>query len=119
VETAGNVPWSAFEKILPFTDLFLYDIKVVDETLHKKATGSGNRRIIANINKLAKTGVEIWVRTPLIPGINDMPTEKERLAELLASFETVKTHAVLPYHSLGDGKYESLGLPKPSWTGKR
>ncbi len=113
VETAGNVPWAKFEKILPFTDLFLYDIKVVDETLHKKATGSGNRRIIDNLKKLAKTGVEVWVRTPLIPGVNDIPAERERIAELLVCLESIKTHVFLPYHKLGEGKYESLGLPKP------
>lgn len=110
IETAGNVPWTSFEKVLPFTDLFLYDIKVVDETLHKKATGSGNKRIISNLKKLAKTGAEIWARTPLIPSINDTLAEKERLAELLATLESIQTHVFLPYHNLGEGKYESLGL---------
>ncbi len=113
VETAGNVPWAAFEKILPFTDLFLYDIKVVDETLHKKVTGNDNRRIINNLKKLAKTGVEVWLRTPLIPGINDTPAQSERVTELLACLDSIRTHVVLPYHNLGEGKYESLGLPKP------
>lgn len=117
IETAGNVPWTSFEKVLPFTDLFLYDIKVVDLALHKKVTGSDNKRIIDNLKKLAKTGVEIWARTPLIPGVNDMPSEKEQLADLLASLETVQKHIFLPYHKLGEGKYESLGLPKPVFTG--
>ena len=113
VETAGYVPWTAFEKILPYTDLFLYDIKMMDEALHKKFTGAGNKRIISNLKKLAKTGVEIWARTPLIPSINDTLAEKERLAELLAKLESIQKHVFLPYHNLGEGKYESLRLPKP------
>lgn len=110
VETAGNAAWAEFEKIIPYVDLFLYDIKVIDEELHKKVTGAGNKRIIANLKKLAKHDTEIWVRTPEIPGINDTPEEKQKLIDLLAEIETIKKHVYLPYHSLGDSKYKSLGL---------
>ncbi len=112
VETAGHVPWGAFEKILPYTDLFLYDIKIMDEVLHKQCTGSGNKRIIGNLKKLVNAGAEVIVRTPEIPGINDTPEEKQKLAALRAELGGLK-HEVLPYHRLGENKYESLGLAKP------
>ena len=112
VETAGHVPWGAFEKILPYTDLFLYDIKIMDEVLHKQCTGSGNKRIIGNLKKLVNAGAEVIVRTPEIPGINDTPEEKQKLAALLAELGGLN-HEVLPYHRLGENKYESLGLAKP------
>ena len=113
VETAGNVAWSEYEKIIPYTDLFLYDIKAVDEALHREATGTGNRRIIENLRKLAQEKPEIWVRTPEIPGVNDTLEEKEKLSALLKELKTVKNHVYLPYHRLGESKYESLGLPLP------
>ncbi|MEI6579443.1 MAG: glycyl-radical enzyme activating protein [Eubacteriales bacterium] len=114
VETAGNATWAEFEKIIPYTDLFLYDVKVIDEELHKKVTGVGNKRIIANLKKLAKQETEIWVRTPEISGVNDTTEEKQRLSELLEGIEMVKKHVYLPYHSLGEGKYRSLGISPPS-----
>lgn len=113
VETAGNVAWSEYEKIIPYTDLFLYDIKAVDEALHREATGTGNRRIIENLRKLAQEKPEIWVRTPEIPGVNDTLEEKDKLSALLKELKTVKNHIYLPYHRLGESKYESLGLPLP------
>ena len=113
IETAGNAEWSVFEKILPLTDLFLYDIKIVDEKLHEKMTGTGNKRIIENLKKLANEDTEIWVRTPEIPGVNDAPEEKQKFAGLLAELQTVKKHVYLPYHALGDSKYKSLGLSPP------
>ncbi len=113
VETAGNTAWSEFEKILPYTDLFLYDIKAIDEKLHKKVTGAGNKRIIGNLRKLAGEKPEIWIRTPEIPGINDTPEEKQKLSELLLELKAVKTHVYMPYHRLGESKYTSLGLLPP------
>jgi len=113
VETAGNVPWAAFEKILPYVGLFLFDIKIIDEALHKKMTGTGNKLIIENLKKLAGEDTEIWVRTPEITGVSDTPEEKQKLANLFAELKAVKKHVYLPYHSLGESKYKSLGLPVP------
>jgi len=112
VETAGHVSWGAFEKIIPYTDLFLYDIKIMDESLHKKFTGAGNKHIIGNLKKLVRAKAEVIVRTPEIPGINDTPKEKQKIADLLAELGGLK-HEVLPYHRLGENKYVSLGLEKP------
>lgn len=73
VDTCGQAPWSSFEKVLPFTDLFLFDIKLMDNRSHKELTGSGNHTILNNLLRLADTidergyGTSIWIRTPLIP----------------------------------------------------
>jgi pyruvate formate lyase activating enzyme len=84
----------------------------MDGALHKKYTGSGNKRIIGNLKKLVDAKAEVVVRTPEIPGVNDSPEEKQKLAALLAELGGLK-HEGLPYHRLGENKYESLGLVKP------
>jgi glycyl-radical enzyme activating protein len=110
IETAGNVEWEVFEKIIPYTDLFLYDIKLIDDINHKKSTGVSNKRIIENLKKLSVEKVEVWVRTPLIPSINDNPNDIKEISDLISSLKTIKKHEFLPYNSLGESKYESLGL---------
>lgn len=116
IETAGHVPWKAFEKVLPLTDLFLYDLKIVDGALHQKMTGAGNERILNNLRRLAGRAKQLIVRTPEIPGVNDTPEEKEQLAALLVSLGRRVEHVYLPYHALGNGKYESLGMKKPAFV---
>lgn len=76
VDTAGNVPWESFEQVLPYTDLFLYDIKAMDSDVHKTCTGVGNERILENFTRLADLGANIFVRYPYIPGMNDDQAEK-------------------------------------------
>ena len=70
VDTAGFQPWERFEKILPNTDLFLYDIKAADSDVHKKLTGVTNELILENLKKLQALGKRIWIRIPYIPGRN-------------------------------------------------
>ena len=74
LDTCGQVSWSAFEKVLPFTNLILYDIKLIDAPAHKSLTGAGNKTIIENLLKLSEwiklngNNTDLWIRTPLIPG---------------------------------------------------
>ena len=70
VDTAGSVPWEYFERILPYTDLYLYDVKCISEELHKDGTGAANTLILKNLKKLSKTEKEIIVRAPVIPEFN-------------------------------------------------
>lgn len=110
VDTAGNLPWNNFEAILPYTDLILYDVKVMDNTLHKKWTGVGNERILENLASLLRRGVSLWVRVPVIPGVND--SVENMLA--LRAFLEAQPHfpekiELLPYHALGENKYRALG----------
>ena len=105
IDTAGNVPWSHFEKILPFADCFLYDIKALDPALHKAGTGADNRLILENLEHLIQAGKRIIIRTPVIPGYND-GDELERIKVYCAQRNL--THELLPYHSIGESKKAAL-----------
>lgn len=107
VDTAGNVPWDYFERILPYADLFLYDVKAADSGVHKALTGASNERIVENLTRLAESGKDIIVRIPFIPGKND--GELEKIAGILESIKP-KLVEVLPYHKLGGAKYSALEL---------
>ena len=106
VDTCGNVPWENFGRILPFTDLFLYDLKAMDSCVHRKCTGAGNERILENFGHLVREGARILVRIPYVPGYND--GELEKIAAYLAGFDGVKAE-LLGYHELGNSKYRALG----------
>ena len=106
VDTAGYVSFDKFERILPYTDMFLYDVKIADSEKHKKYVGAPNELIIENLKKLIALGKRVWVRVPVIAGIND--TEEEILAinEISSGVEKIE---LLPYHAMGEHKYEALG----------
>lgn len=109
IDTCGNVPFSYFEKIIPYTDTFLYDIKAIDEDVHKLCTGSSNRLILENLKKLDKYHTKIEIRIPLIPGYNQNQVEK--IAVFLSTLKHVSVVKVLPYHNFASSKYDALGLP--------
>ena len=111
VDTAGCVPFSSFETVLPWTNLFLYDIKLWDEAGHRAATGVSNQLILENLSRLAddpEINGKIWMRMPLIQGLNDTP---DIIARTCAFYrEHHLTYVTLfPYHELGISKYKSLG----------
>ena len=109
VESTANAPWEKIEAVLPYIDLYLMDIKHMDSEKHKEYTGSGNERILENAARLAKSGVELIIRTPVIPGFNDTAEEIRAISRFAASLEGVKEHHLLPYHRLGSDKYAGLG----------
>ena len=115
VDTAGCVPWEYFERILPFTDLFLYDVKCFSEDLHKQGTGVSNRLILQNLLRLQKRNKKITVRIPLIPTFNDEPKELKKIAEFLEN-AAINDIEVLPYHALGEHKWKAVGLPINAYT---
>ncbi|UCD82525.1 MAG: glycyl-radical enzyme activating protein [Desulfobacterales bacterium] len=108
VETAGHVLWSSIESVIPFTDLFLFDIKHTDPAKLKKFTGGDAPRILQNIKKLAMRAKQIIVRTPVIPGFNDSPEEIQQIARLVKSLAIKGLH-LLPYHRYGQNKYRLMG----------
>lgn len=110
VETAGNVSFAVFEKILPFVDLILYDIKGIDPENHKKNTGVSNERILENARALAESGKDILFRMPYIPGYND--TEAPAVADFARSLG--KEVELMAYHEIGMGKYAALGRDYPA-----
>jgi len=108
VETAGHVAWSGFERIIPFTDLFLFDIKHTDAAKLKEFTKGDAARILQNLEKLVTRAKQIIVRTPVIPGFNDAPEEIQKIARLVKSLGIRELH-LLPYHRYGQSKYRLMG----------
>lgn len=108
IDTAGNVEWKEFEKVIPYTDLFLYDLKCYSEELHIKNTGVSNKLILSNLYKLSKIS-DIIVRIPIIPTVN---TDENELDKMSLYLENIKKKGIelLPYHSLGEDKYKKLGI---------
>ncbi len=110
VDTAGHVPYESFERILPYTDMLLYDIKAASPELHKKWTGVSNSLILSNLKRLsAEFYGEIIIRIPIIGGVNDSAAEMQGIAELLRGIK-YKSVELLPYHKMGEHKYSALGI---------
>lgn len=109
VDTAGHVSFEVFEKVLPFTDLFLYDLKVWDREKHRKYVGVGNEQILRNLEKLLQRGARVWVRIPVIPGVNDSVAEMEHIRNFLQKAGKAEKVELLPYHAMGEHKYGALG----------
>jgi pyruvate formate lyase activating enzyme len=111
VETCGAVPFDSFRRILPFVDLFLYDVKAIDPSLHKAWTGSDNRTILSNLERLGKSGMVVVPRVPIIPGYTALPSNLNQIAaHLEGSFPEVH---VLPYHRWGESKRDLIDSPQP------
>ena len=111
VDTAGNVAFERFEKVMPYTDLFLFDLKCSDDAAHMKATGAGVSLIHENLRRLSEAGATVWVRVPVIPTINNTAHEMLKIADLVKPLDGVRLVELLSFHKLGGGKYESLGKP--------
>ena len=111
VDTCGNVPWSDFETVLPYTDMFLYDFKCADSEKHRQLTGSGNERILENLKKLDETGKEIEIRMILVPGHNMEESDLRTAGEFLAPLKHVSAVRLLAYHSLARSKFKAVGHP--------
>lgn len=108
VDTCGYAPKEAFDLVLPYTDVFLYDIKAIDEEVHRRCTGRGNRRILENLRRLDRSGKGIEIRFPFVPGFND--GETERIREFLKTLNRRYRVRVLPYHNFAGSKYAALDL---------
>ena len=108
VDTCGYVPREAFDKVVPYTDTFLYDIKAIDEDVHKKCTGYSNKLILDNLKHIDDCNKNIEIRIPYVPCFND--GEMEIIAEFLKSIKNVKKVRVLPYHNYAGSKYLALGI---------
>jgi pyruvate formate lyase activating enzyme len=108
VDTAACVPFSRFEKVLPYTDVFLIDIKIFDEVTHRKYTGVSNRPVFENIKRLDERGCAVRIRTPLINGVNCTDDEMLNIAGFVSGMRNIEMVELLAYHSYGEGKYASL-----------
>ncbi|MDL2232598.1 glycyl-radical enzyme activating protein [Ruminococcaceae bacterium OttesenSCG-928-L11] len=113
VDTAANIPWEHYARIIPVTDLFLVDYKAEGEAVHRSATGGGNRRIRDNLRRFADCGVPVTIRIPVIPGVNANGTEITTMAEHLWDIRFAGTVELLKLHHWGEAKYKALGRTYP------
>jgi pyruvate formate lyase activating enzyme len=110
VDTTGLAPWETFAVLLPLVDLFLFDLKLIDDDRHQRFTGVSNRVILQNLDRLARAGAHLAVRIPLVPGINDGARDLDALAEHCAALARRQPVHILPYHRSYAGKLRRLGL---------
>ena len=113
LDTCGYVKFACFERVLPYVDIFLYDIKNTVDEVHRQNTGVSNEIIIENLRKLHDTGAKILVRAPLIPGCNSNGEHLEGLAQLVLSLPGLMGVELMPYHRLGTSKLERFGMDDP------
>lgn len=110
LDTSGYAPWESLDRVREYVDLFLYDLKIVDDEQHYRYTGVSNQVILGNLEKLSRNGHQIAVRVPLIPGITDSQHNIQAIGELVSELKNVKMVDLLPYHTSAEGKYNRLGL---------
>ena len=109
VDTAGAASPEAFERLTRHADLVLFDLKVIDEERHKASTGVSNAAILENLKRLVAAGREVWVRVPLVPGVNDDDDNVRRTIALLRSLGGIRQVGLLPYHAGGLEKARRIG----------
>lgn len=109
IETAASLPFEKIEKLLPYLDLCLMDVKHINSEKHEEYTGHGNSVILENAKKLSESGVELIIRTPVIPTFNDTKEEIKAISDFARSLRGVRELHLLPYHRLGSDKYAGLG----------
>ncbi|HDG1096953.1 glycyl-radical enzyme activating protein [Klebsiella aerogenes] len=111
VETCLHVPWKYIEPSLPFVDLFLADLKHVDEAVFQQWTDGSARRVLDNLQRLAQAGKKIIIRVPLIQGFNASEADITAITDFAADHLQVSEIHFLPYHTLGMNKYQLLSQP--------
>lgn len=109
VDTCGAVAFERLERVMPYTDRFLFDLKLMDEDKHREYTGRDNGLILENLKLLSGKGARIWIRIPVIGGVNDEAEELERMAGFLSENVHAEQINLIPYHNTGSGKYVHLG----------
>jgi pyruvate formate lyase activating enzyme len=114
VDTSGHAPRSVMEKVAPLTDLFLFDLKLMDDTAHRRFTGASNQPILENLRLLDRLGRPFRIRVPMIPGVTDGEDNLRRIADFLEPLDSLQAVDLLPYHRIGEGKYRRMGMPKPA-----
>ncbi len=110
LDTSGYASWDTFEKVLPFLDLVLFDVKHLDPAEHQRGTGVDNALILENLSRLSRLvpAVSVWIRVPLVPGYNDAEKHIKGIVNLAQSCGIEKI-SLLPYHEGGKSKSDQLG----------
>jgi len=113
IETCALAPWPKLEAMLPLTDLFMVDIKAVSPAKHRKLCRADNALILENVRRLSEAGVNLLLRAPIVPGLNDSAQDIRKLGEFVASLPGPPPLELMPYHGIGSGKYTALGMDYP------
>ena len=108
IDTSGYVTRKNLDRIIPYTDVFLYDLKAIDSKVHIACTDKDNKLILDNLRYLSDIGCKIEIRYPLVMGYNDK--ECEKIGNFLKEMKGISKVKVLKYHSYAKSKYESLNL---------
>ena len=108
----ANPEWLAkLDKLMTMTDLVMLDIKHIDPEKHKELTGQPNDGILAFVKYLDEKNVDMWIRHVVVPGITDDEPSLFKLGYFIGEFKNLKALDILPYHTMGEVKYEKLGIP--------
>jgi pyruvate formate lyase activating enzyme len=110
LDTSGFVPHEILTRIAGSVDLFLFDVKLLDDTLHKKYAGVSNALPLENLKTLASSSSNVVVRFPVIPGITDTPENIAGIISLMRETDGLNRINLLPYHTIADGKYKKLNM---------
>jgi pyruvate formate lyase activating enzyme len=112
IETSGFAPWEKLELVAQWCSLIHYDIKILDNQKHKEYTGVDNKIILENLKKLRERfpEVDLIVRTPVIPNINDQEQDIMEIVDFLKTVPNLTDYELLPYHGYGSSKYKQLGM---------
>jgi pyruvate formate lyase activating enzyme len=108
LETTGFAPKEKIQELVPLVDLWLYDLKLIEDDSHRQATGVSNKLILENLKFLARKHCKVIVRIPVIPGINDNEENIAASGEFISSLLQIKEVHLLPYHKAGTEKYRRL-----------
>lgn len=110
VDTSGQAPVEDFEKIRALTDLFLFDLKLMNEKDHKKYIGVSNKQILKNLEQLVNWGNSIIPRIPLIPNITAIDSNLEKTADYLWDLKNIQKVSLLPYNKLAEDKRQKFSM---------
>lgn len=111
VDTCGFAAWETLDRVRGDVDLFLYDLKLMDDAGHRAFTGAPNAPILANLQALSRLGHNLVIRIPLIPGVNADDESLREMGVFLAALPRLTGVELLPYHRLGRDKYARLNKP--------
>jgi pyruvate formate lyase activating enzyme len=108
IDTSGYAPIESFNEIYDLTDIFLFDIKLLDADLHKKFTDVSNELILENLKELTNRGNKVIIRIPLIPGVTDTEQNLSEIANYLSTLKNIHQIDLLPYNKISESKYQRL-----------
>lgn len=110
IDTAGSLPLSKSKECIDMADMLLLDIKCIDDDVCRELTGMSNSNALATLDYCEKTGKPVWIRHVMVPGITLDTTLLERLADYLSAYKCIENVELLPFHKMGEFKWESLKM---------